>query len=343
MSGDASAKASSGRPAAKRFAEGLKRLLVGCVRVLLVPLCEPLAVILSVVPGNAAYAVFRRHGFHLLRKHYYLPIPDEEEVNAEFLRGQSGLVGIEIDERHVLHLMEAVLPPYVEEFRQAFPLHEASERTGFFLINGSYMAIDAHVYYAFIRHFKPKQVLEVGAGSSTLLAAAACRRNLREHGQATKLTAVEPFPDSVIRQGVEGLSQLIVDKLQNVSLQLFAGLEAGDILFLDSSHVLRAGGDVQREYCEILPRLAPGVFVHIHDISLPKPYPRVYFDNQLYWNEQYLLQVMLSFTSRYEVVWPGNYMMLKYPERVAAAFPEYYDMRKYYPLAEPSSFWMRVK
>ena len=103
------------------------------------------------------------------------------------------------------------------------------------------------------------------------------------------------------------------------------------------------GGDVQLEYCEILPRLAPGVLVHVHDISLPKPYPRVYFEQQLYWNEQYLLQVLLSFTSRYEVVWPGNYLMNRYPERVAKAFPEYHEMRKYYPQSEPSSFWIRVR
>src|SRR3972149_5863814 len=117
----------------------------------------------------------------------------------------------------------------------------------------------------------------------------------------------------------------------------------GDILFLDSSPVLRAGGDVQLEYLEILPRLAPGVLVHVHDISLPKPYPRVYFETGMYWNEQYLLQAFLAFNSRFEVLWPGNWMMVRHPEKVCAVFPEFHEMRKLYPQSEPTGFWMRVR
>ena len=89
--------------------------------------------------------------------------------------------------------------------------------------------------------------------------------------------------------------------------------------------------------------LAPGVLVHVHDISLPKPYPRVYFDSGLYWNEQYLLQAFLAFNSRFEVIWPGNHMVLNYGERISKVFPEYQAMREKYPSSEPTSFWMRVK
>jgi len=85
------------------------------------------------------------------------------------------------------------------------------------------------------------------------------------------------------------------------------------------------------------------VLVHIHDISLPKAYPRVYLENhQLYWNEQYLLQAFLAFNARFRVVWPGNYMMLNYPEEVCAVFPEYHAMREAFPMSEPTSFWMQV-
>jgi hypothetical protein len=199
------------------------------------------------------------------------------------------------------------------------------------------MAIDAHVYYIFIRHFKPKRIIEIGAGNSTLVAAAACRQNLKEKSEASTSISIDPFPNKILKKGFPGLSKLIADKVQNVDLKLFTSLAAGDILFIDSSHVLRSGGDVQLEYCEILPRMAPGVLVHIHDISLPKPYPRVYF------NEQYLLQAFLCFNSRFEVIWPGNYMMLKYPEEVCNVFPEYHEMRKSFPMSEPSSFWMRAR
>jgi hypothetical protein len=123
----------------------------------------------------------------------------------------------------------------------------------------------------------------------------------------------------------------------------FEQLESGDILFIDSSHVIRSGNDVHYEFLEILPRLKPGVLVHIHDISLPKPYPEVYFDNHLYWNEQYLLQAFLTFNDRFEIMWPGNYMMLNYPDKMLSTFPEISRMRQDYPQSEPTAFWMRVK
>jgi hypothetical protein len=312
------------------------------------PLIFPIAVLTAVglkfVPGNAAYSIFYKNGFHLLRKHYYLPIPEEDDLSNAFWERRSELVGLEMNDEFALGLLHNVFPLYLDEFRESFPTHKSSsDPAQFYLINGNFMAIDAHVYYAFIRHFKPKQIVEIGAGNSTLLAAAACRRNLKDNSEGPKLIAIEPFPNAMLKEGLQGLSQLIEDKVQDVDFDLFASLQSGDILFIDSTHVLRSGGDVQLEYCEILPRLAPGVLVHMHDISLPKPYPRVYFENQLYWNEQYLLQAFLCFNSKFEVIWPGNYMMLKWPEKVCAVFAEYHEMRKFYPMSEPSSFWMRVR
>lgn len=290
---------------------------------------------------DAAYKIFLENGFHLLRKHFYLPIPDQVELENSY--AESRLVGIEMNDGYALELLDNVFPSYTEEFRKTFPLHREDGSSSFYLINGSFMAIDAHVYYSFIRHFRPKRIVEVGAGNSTLVAAVACRRNLQEHGDEPDLTAIDPYPQEVLRQGVPGLSRLIEDKLQNVSLSTFTSLGPGDILFLDSTHVLRQGGDVQLEYCEILPRLAPGVLIHIHDISLPKAYPSVYFEQHLYWNEQYLLQALLTFSSRFEIIWPGNYMQLKYGEKVHAVFPEYDAMREAFPVSEPSSFWIRVR
>jgi hypothetical protein len=321
----------------KRFSDTFLKLLF-------FPIAELAAFSLRYTPGNSAYRNFYRHGFHLLRQHYYVPIPQSEDMNNSFQQRNSELVGLEIEEELALKLLREIFPHYLAEFRAIFPIHQSSkDPRQFYLINSNFMAIDAHVYYAFIRHFKPKRIVEVGAGNSTILAAVACRKNSDEGGVATNLTGIEPFPRACLKHGLPGLSKLIKDKIQNTDMQLFTSLEAGDILFIDSSHVLRSGGDVQVEYCEILPRLAPGVLVHIHDISLPKPYPRVYFENQLYFNEQYLLQAFLCFNSRFEVIWPGNYLMVKYPEEMSVAFPEYREMRRFYPMSEPSSFWMRVK
>jgi hypothetical protein len=303
---------------------------------------EALAARLAKRPDVNAGAVFKRHGFHLLRDHYYLPIPDEAELTAEFWRQSSELCGVDMNEEVALGYLDDIFPRRVAEFRQRFPLAQG-DPAEFFLINGGYMAVDAHVYFAFIREFKPRRIIEIGAGFSTMLAAAAGRMNAAEGGAPLHITAIEPYPWDIFRNGYPGVAELVAEKVQNVDRGLFMTLDRGDILFIDSSHVLRAGNDVQHEYLEILPRLRPGVLVHIHDISLPRPYPKVYFENQLYWNEQYLLQAFLVFNSRFEVIWPGNYMMEKYPHLMLQVFPEIEAMRQQYPSSEPTAFWIRSR
>lgn len=285
--------------------------------------------------------MFARRGFHLLQKHFYLPIPDENDLGDGFFDRLSEMPGVDMNVAAALSLLQTVIPPYLEEFRAQVPLHPA-KGASFHLLNGTYMAVDAHVYYALIRHGKPRRIVEVGGGNSSLLAGMACERN-RKEGHPAELIVVEPYPGDTLRRGFPGISRLVEAKIQDADFDLFASLEAGDILFIDSSHVLRMGGDVQYEYLEILPRLRPGVLVHVHDISLPKPYPRAYFDGGMYWNEQYMLQAFLAFNSRFEVIWPGNHMMLRYPDEVCSAFPEYHEMRKRYPQSEPTGFWMRVR
>lgn len=302
------------------------------------------ALLQKVFYDNAAYDAFYKHGFHLLKRHYYLPIPEREDLHEGFWQQRSEMVGVDMNESGALNFLDDVFPPYVQEFRETFPDHLSPGYRGFHLINGAFMAVDAHVYYAFVRHFRPRRVVEIGSGFSTLVAAAAGAKNANEKGEAPHLTAIEPFPPDSLKESFPGPLEVIEEKVQNVDLDFFTSLEAGDILFIDSTHVLKAGGDVQFEYCEVLPRLQPGVLVHVHDISLPKPYPRVYFEeNHLYWNEQYVLQTFLAFNSRFEVLWPGNHMMLKHPDRVTAVFPEYYTMRRAFPQSEPASFWMRVR
>jgi len=312
---------------------------------ILLRLCSPLAkataLCIGKIPGNPYHDMFSRHGYHLLRKHFYLPIPDNEDLKADYWERQSDLAGINMNDAGALQLLEGMFPRYMDEFRHRFPLDRPGDPREFYLINGGYMAIDAHVYYAMIRHNKPRRIMEIGAGNSTLLGGAACIENKRETGRAVDYTAIDPYPQSILEKGVPGLTRLITTKVQDTAMDLFTSLEANDILFIDSSHVLRSGNDVQFEYLEILPRLAPGVLVHIHDISLPRHYPKVYFENQLYWNEQYLLQAFLAFNSRFEVLWAGNYMMLKYPQQVCKVFPEYHIMRQHYPMSEPTAFWMR--
>jgi hypothetical protein len=283
-----------------------------------------------------------RFNLHLVRRHYYSPIPDRADLADSYWSLISDLPGVDVNESAALNLLDTAFPPYFDEFRSTFGLHQVPGSDDFYLVNGSFMAVDAHVYYAFIRAYDPARIVEVGAGNSTRVASRALLRNRERTGRNAQYTVVEPYPSPGVRD-LEGISSFRQNKVQDVDLSTFTSLGPNDILFIDSSHVLRSGGDVQYLYLEVLPRLSPGVLVHIHDVSLPKHYPRVYFDNGTYWNEQYLLQAFLAFNSRFEVLWPGNYLMVKHGDRLLRAIPEITDMRREYPSSEPSSFWMRVR
>lgn len=282
-----------------------------------------------------------RSGVDVLKRHYYSPVPDPADLHVDFWNRQSDLVGLRLDGETGFDLIDDTITPYLEEFRARYPLSPSSAlESDFHLLNGVYMAVDAHIYYALIRAFKPARIIEIGAGRSTRLALDASIENLRE-GHATALTCIEPYPSTFLRESPA--ITLLESKLQDVDLTLFNELKANDILFIDSTHVLREGNDVQCEYLEILPRLNDGVLVHIHDISLPRRYPRAYFDAGWYWNEQYLLQAFLAFNERFDIIWPGNFMMTHQAQRMLAIFPEITAMRELFPQSEPSAFWMRVK
>jgi predicted O-methyltransferase YrrM len=298
---------------------------------------------LAALPGNPAHDIFYANGLHLLPKHFYLPIPDDSDELDDFWTTPSEMVGIETQDATQLALMKNTFPRYLEEFRSQFPITKADKFGDFFLLNGSYMAVDAHVYYSLIRQTNPERIVEIGCGYSTFLACAAARRNLQEFGRFPVITAIDPYPWEVFREGYPGVNEVVAKKVQDVPLDVFTSLKAGDMLFIDSTHALRSGSDVQYEFLEILPRLAPGVLVHVHDVSLPLPYPKVYYDTQTYWNEQYLLQAFLAYNSRFEVVWAGNYMLLNHREATLETFPEFKLMREKWTSSEPSAFWMRSK
>jgi hypothetical protein len=327
------------RNAMKQF----KKLVHQLISLGLLPLAHMLAFILAKERGidlEPFFRIFYRYGFYFLRKHYYLPIPDEDDLRHV---RNSELIGIAMNDEFQLHFTNDVILKYKSEFL-FFPTDLSSNSQQYHLVNGTFMAGDGNAYYALIRHLKPKMIIEVGAGNSTLLANRAIEKNIDElPGYKCKFIAIELYPGNNLMT-LSQLSDLKKCQLEDVALDYFNQLEADDILFIDSSHVLKVGGDVWLEYCEIIPRLKSGVYIHIHDISLPKPYPTVYYNAHWYWNEQYLLQALLINNDKLEVIWAGTYLFQKYADKMKEIFsPEYDLMRKVYPLAEPSSFWFKVK
>src|SRR5207244_3027383 len=131
---------------------------------------------------------------------------------------------------------------------------------------------------------------------------------------------IDPYPALELRAGIPGLSQLICSKIQDVGLDLFGTLQANDIVSIDTSHAVRTGGDVVFIYLELLPRLPPGVVVHIHDIFLPQEYPRSWLQQRFFWNEQYLLHAFLVHNSRFEVLWGQKFAEQRFPAAFAQAF-----------------------
>ena len=257
------------------------------------------------------FRLWQKRGYHITPIHFYYPIPDTRQLSA--YPDPSESPGIDFRPEFQLRLLREVFPCFAAEYA-GFPA-TPSEAGTFYLGNGSFDGIDPHVYYALIRHFKPKTVIEVGSGYSTLVGVQASRMN-----GATRYLCIDPWPRADIA-GVPGV-ELLRRKVEETNIEVFLTLGRNDILFVDASHVVRTGGDVCFIILEVLPRLAEGVIVHFHDIFLPFEYPREWLlERHLFWTEQYLLQAYLADNSRVEVLFASNYISKKYPREVQEAFP----------------------
>jgi len=280
------------------------------------------------------FDIWERHGYYVVPAHFYEPLPDRDDVAAA-LDARSELVGVDLAPERQLELL-AQLRTWHDEY-EALPRAEAESEDGFYVDNSLFGSVDAEVLYALVRHLQPRRLFEIGSGFSTLVSARACRANEQASGRACELVSFEPYPNEALLGSVDGLSRIERNRLQDVPLEAFLQLEANDILFIDSSHVVATGSDVCRELLEIVPRLAPGVVVHVHDVFLPGEYPRKWLqDDRYFWTEQYLLQAFLAFNDSFEVVWAGQYMHLEHPQALEDAFSSYDPVA-----SSPGSFWFR--
>ena len=277
------------------------------------------------------FRLWEAAGFHLTPVHFYQPLPDTGSLPEDLWRKSSSLNGLEMNDALQLELLCKVFPQYRSEYEK-LPLQQTDCAHEFYLDNPMFAGTDALALYCMVRHFRPRLVIEVGCGFSTRLTAQAALRNGR-----TELIAIEPFPDQVVKTGFPGLTALVPRCVQEAGLDTFRQLSSGDILFLDSSHVVRCGSDVNFLFLEVLPQLRPGVIVHIHDIFLPNEYPREWVKQEFrFWNEQYLLQAFLMFNRDFEVLLANNYLAQHYRPQMQSTFPTS-------PWWGGGSFWMRRK
>jgi len=274
---------------------------------------------------------WERHGFHVTPVHFYQPIPDTQSLPERLWNRASALVGIDMNDALQLDLLRNQFPGFRHEYDQ-FPAKPTGERGRFHFNNGLFDGTDALVAYCMIRHFQPRLIIEVGSGFSSLIAAEAIAKN-----KDSALICIEPYPLDFLRQGFPGLHSLIEKKVEDIEPDFFSQLESGDILFIDSSHTVKIGGDVNYLFLEVLPRVRPGVIVHVHDIFLPFDYRHDWVMEEFrFWTEQYLLQAFLTFNSEFEVLMANHYLAQYYLEDFKRTFP-------HSPWWHGGSFWMRRK
>lgn len=199
---------------------------------------------------------------------------------------------------------------------------------GFSFENTFFTSPDAEVLYCIVRRHKPKRIVEIGSGHSTRI----FRMALRDGNIDAQLTSIDPHP----RVEIDYLADIIIrDVVENVEdSTAFTNLAANDVLFVDSSHELRAGNDMTHIYLKILPFIATGVVVHIHDIFLPYDYRVSWLmEQRITFTEQYLVQMMLQTETDLEVIWPGYYL-----QRTIPNFAEYFP---YMGSRDAQSLWLK--
>ncbi len=225
-------------------------------------------------------------GYDLVRRGPLSPVPEVPDAGHPVWRRRSRLPGVAFDLDEQLAFVEGPLRPYVEEFGREV------RGGGFELWNQLFQAGDAEVLYALLRHLKPPRVLEIGSGNSTKVSAAACVANARE-GAETELVAVDPEPRVELRDGIPGLARIERLDARELPQARFDELQAGDVLFVDTWHIAKLGSEVNWLVLDVLPYLAPGVWVHFHDVFLPREYPRYMYVTAGYLSEQHLIEAFL--------------------------------------------------
>ena len=285
---------------------------------------KPLSRIIRFLPINSK--IFMKLGLLPVRDHYYQPLINPGRHLKKSLREDRNLPGINFNVEEQLAMLQSF--DYNQEL-EGFSLDKKNDFE-YYYKNGSFESGDAEFLYNMIRHKKPSLFVEIGSGFSTLMASSAIRKN----GIACEHICIEPYEVGWLNQ----LNvQVIRNKVEEVDMEIFRRLEKNDILFIDSSHIIRPQGDVLFEYLEILPQLKSGVIIHIHDIFTPKDYlDEFVFKYHYLWNEQYLLEALLSNNNNYRIIGAVNYLRHHYFEELSAKCP----ILKHQKYREPGSFWI---
>lgn len=259
-----------------------------------------------------------RLGIAVLPNHFYSSVPDLNELEAtkaSWAR-KSSLAGLTVDLDEQVRNLQEICLPYEVEYRGNQHYLTAVERN--YGLGFGY--IEAQALHSVIRHYKPHKIVEVGSGISTYCMLEAAKVNETNGGAPCEISCVEPYPSEWLRHAP---TRLLQQKVQTAPLDLFLSLKAGDLLFIDSSHAVKTGSDVVFLLLEVLPKLQPGVVVHIHDIFLPFDYSPNKMQSFFDWQETALIHAFLIGNLGVRIVFCLSQLHEERPQDLARVFPEY--------------------
>lgn len=276
---------------------------------------------------NALFKV----GVFPIRDHYYEPQFDNRKNQIDFSQ-ERNLPGIDWRVSDQLKMLKTLT--FSGELAGILQEKTKENSLEFHLNNGAFESGDAECWYQIIRANKPKRIIEIGSGNSTLMAIKAIKKNQSEQLNYTcEHICIEPYEMPWLEQMD---ITIIREKVEEMDLSFFSQLKENDILFIDSSHVIRPQGDVLFEYLELLPSLNKGVIVHIHDIFSPRNYLKSWLQDDIrFWNEQYLVEAFLSNNDSWEIIASLNFLHHNYYNLLKEVAPFITPER------EPGSFYIK--
>ena len=251
--------------------------------------------------------------------HYYSPTPHRSEVREYASRDliKSEMLDIQLNEEKQKKLLQNF-----SQFYNDLPFsEEKKDSCRYFYQNSFFKYSDAIFLYSFLRENKPRRIVEVGSGFSSAVILDTVENFFEEKPE---LIFIEPDLarlKGLLREKDLNNITVIEKKLQAVSHSLFSKLNRGDLLFIDSSHVVKYGSDLHWLFFEVLPFLPSGVFVHFHDIFFPFIYPQEWTEKGIYWNESYFLRAFLAYNSAWEIYFFTNFVTNTFKDYIASNFP----------------------
>lgn len=251
--------------------------------------------------------------------HFYSPYPDLKDIKKRamslFNQEKRVIPGIDIREKQQLALLSKL-------GKHGKKLPHTSKKTKnlrYYFGMHAFSYTDATVLFCIMNEFKPKHIIEIGSGYSSAMM---LDTNELFFDNKIDLTFIEPYPELLLSFTRPQDSFTLIDKpLHKVGNKVFERLEAGDILFIDSTHVSKIGSDVNQLFFEILPLLAKGVIIHIHDVFYPFEYPKKWIEEQRAWNEDYMLRAFLYNNNEFEIMFFNHFMNIHHKKSLEKALP----------------------